>query len=293
MTTRLEAAARRLVRANGKLDNATAFFWQFDSIDVSQLPYGTGLCYAGYVGGNWPTYSALLRLFAGHHILSIAVNAGQNAECLDIETGDATIAQAYAWYNRQKSRGVARPCLYIQASNMSALEATMAANGIARGSYRLWSAHYTNSAHLCAPNACGYGRSQADATQFSMTAMGRNLDESMLRPDFFGTPAVPTPPKPGNGYAVTTAAPGWWKGQGTLAGRGIDGNTWYTATVDGIHWTTPSRIQPSLKGSAVYHVKTGAPGWWKGTIVFAANGTDNKRYHTSTANGSTWGIPRA
>jgi hypothetical protein len=45
---------------------------------------------AGYVGGHWPTYNQLVKDFPHAHKLSIAVFASEDADCLDIEKGDAT-----------------------------------------------------------------------------------------------------------------------------------------------------------------------------------------------------------
>jgi GH25 family lysozyme M1 (1,4-beta-N-acetylmuramidase) len=93
-------------------------------------------------------------------------------------------------------------------------------------------------------------------------------------------------------YHVTTAAPGRWIGPVTLTGTGTDNNTWYTATADGVHWSAPSRSQPALTGSATFQIKSEAPGWWRGTLVLAGNGTDHNRWHTSTADGANWSTPR-
>jgi Glycosyl hydrolases family 25 len=92
-------------------------------------------------------------------------------------------------------------------------------------------------------------------------------------------------------FHVNADAPGWWKGQVTLTGTGTNNKTYYTATVDGVHWSAPSQSEPKLAGSATFHVSSNPPGWWKGTIVLAGNGTDNQRYHTSTANGFNWSTP--
>jgi Glycosyl hydrolases family 25 len=93
-------------------------------------------------------------------------------------------------------------------------------------------------------------------------------------------------------YHVTADAPGWWAGQVTITGTGTDDKTWYTATVDGVHWSAPSKSEPALAGAATFHVKSDAPGWWKGTIVLAGDGTDGNRWHTSTADGANWSTPK-
>ena len=155
----------------------------YDSITINQIPK-TAQYVAGYVGGYWPTYSSLRKAFPKATLLSIAVNATQNADVLDVETGDASIADVYAWINRQHARGVARPVIYIQASNVDRLMLTMNANGFKRSSYRLWSAHYAGN-HICAPNTCGQVKTAADGTQWTDQAQGKNLDQSTLLPTFF------------------------------------------------------------------------------------------------------------
>jgi hypothetical protein len=176
----------------------------WDDITVSSLPSGGSYAYAGYTAGLWPTFHELERRFPGHRLLDIAVFASDNATCLDIERGDATIAEAPAWFERQVARGVYRPVLYIQASGLKGLEQVMAAHHIPRHAYRIWSAHYTNKAHLCAPKSCGYGLSEADGCQWTSTALGINLDRSLLLPNFFDPrPAPPKPPTP------KPATPSW------------------------------------------------------------------------------------
>lgn len=155
----------------------------FDSIEISQIPaYADAV--AGYVGGAWPTFSLLASAFPNAHRLSIAISASEDAEALDIETGDATPAQAPGWAKRQQARGVARPVLYANLSTMPAVLSELSAAGIPRSQVRLWSAHYGAGAHICGPSTCGHGTAM-DGTQWTDTALGRNLDQSLLSADFF------------------------------------------------------------------------------------------------------------
>lgn len=193
----LSAFARRLAHTSGRLDATRPYITMWDDITVSSMPTGGSYAYAGYVDGMWPTYAELEKRFPGHRLLSIAVFAADNAECLDIENGDATIAEAPGWYERQAARGIYRPALYTSASQLKALEQVMTAHHVPRSNYRLWAAHYTNKAHLCAPGSCGYGLSEADACQFTSSALGINLDRSLLLPSFFDPrPVPPKPPAP-------------------------------------------------------------------------------------------------
>lgn len=158
----------------------------YDSIDVTQIP-ADAYAVAGYVGGNWPTYPSLVKRFPAAHRLSIAVFASQDAECLDIEKGDATPQEAPGWVQRQLNRGVKLPVLYTSVSAADGLLALLKANGISRSEVRLWTAHYTYKEHFCS-SACGFGFTGiADATQWDDKALGRNLDISVVSPGFFLT----------------------------------------------------------------------------------------------------------
>lgn len=157
----------------------------FDSIDVSQLPAGSGYAYAGYVDGHWPTYSAVKAKFPNAHVLSITV-FGNNASCADVEAGDMTNASVYDWFKRQVANKVFRPVVYTSVSNMNPMVATMTANGFARSSYRLWSAHYGAGMHICGPATCRLTSTACDGTQWTDNALGRNLDQSVLNDNFFG-----------------------------------------------------------------------------------------------------------
>jgi hypothetical protein len=128
----------------------TVTLTMYDSTNVGALPHGAD-AYAGYVEGLFPTFAALKRQFAasGAHLLSIAVFASGDAECLDIEPGDATNAQAPGWVKRQLARGAHRPCLYTSVGNMDALVTALGGAAISRAAVRLWSAHYGQGKHIC------------------------------------------------------------------------------------------------------------------------------------------------
>jgi peptidoglycan hydrolase-like protein with peptidoglycan-binding domain len=178
----------------------------YDSIDVRQIPANAAYA-AGYTSGHWPTYAnGSLKAHLPHaRLLSIAVTAAHDAECLDIETGDAVNWQAPGWIRRQHARGVKRPVLYTSASNVGALINVCSMNGLNRWKdYVIWAAHYTRR-HKCSPAACGYPA--ADGTQWTSRALGRTLDQSLLEDAFFayigdGTPTSPPKPPVNNANAT-------------------------------------------------------------------------------------------
>jgi hypothetical protein len=159
----------------------------FDSVTVDEIP-GEAKAVAGYTSGNFPTFPELVKRFPHALKLSIAVTASHDADCLDVEAGDAAPEEAPAWVRRQKSGGsphVRKPVVYSSLSQMPGILAKLAGAGIGRDEVLLWTAHYTDSPHVCTP-ACGLGfATNADATQWTKTALGRNLDQSLCSGSFF------------------------------------------------------------------------------------------------------------
>lgn len=152
-------------------------FTMFDTTNPgTTLPVQHPQAVAGYVNGAWPSYNGLLKRYPGAKHLSIAVNAGADARCLDVETGDATPADAPAWVRRQHARGVARPVVYANTSTMPAVIAALEADHIKRDEYLVWTAHYTGVAHI---------EPGSDATQWESVERGAsNYDTSLCQPWF-------------------------------------------------------------------------------------------------------------
>lgn len=153
----------------------------YDSVDLTQVPEHAQAV-AGYVDGKWPTFSEVKRRWPNVKHLSIAVSASADAECLDIETGDATVAEAVDWLVRQERRGVVCPVFYVERSRLPELVALLMRAGVASDRYRIWSAHYTDVPHI---------DRGAGATQWTDHALGLNLDESLCGPEFFSPKAGP------------------------------------------------------------------------------------------------------
>lgn len=204
----------------------------YDDVTLGLLPSGP-FAYAGYVNGTFENFAALKQRFPGAVLLDIAVSANTNATCLDVENGDATIAQIFSWFKAQLARGVFRPVIYTSAGNLGHLHATMQANGFARGTYRVWSAHYGSGMHICGPTTCGFtvGGGSADGTQWTDVALGRSLDESLLLPNFFdGKPKPQGATQP----TVVTASARWTNATIRWAGaRGVDHYEVYLAGAGG------------------------------------------------------------
>ena len=151
----------------------------FDDTTVSLIPI-TARAVAGYVNGAYQTVSALRVRFKGRRIVTIAVNSLGRAMFLDIERGNATIADAPDWWRRNPhARG-----FYIAESEAAELVAYLEAHGIHRHEYVLWTAHYDGTRHICGPKSCGCAV-EADGTQWTDTANGKSLDESWLHLSFW------------------------------------------------------------------------------------------------------------
>lgn len=167
---KLNEQRRRELHPNEKL------ITMYDSVDVGQIP-DKPEAVAGYVGGKYATYSEIQRRFPVARKLSIAVTAAQVGSCLDVETGDATPADAPPWVRRMKRIGVRRPCLYANLSTMPTVKRELLRAGILLKEVRLWVADPDGSYQHIPP---GY-----DACQWWWKAKGRNLDQSVCREDFF------------------------------------------------------------------------------------------------------------
>lgn len=167
----------------------------FDDINVDLIPKDAKAV-AGYIGGHWPTYNRVVQMFPHARHLSVAVSTLYDADCLDVEPGDAPISLAPAWVKRQlklraqgvKTYNTTLPVLYTSASWGANLINACSKAGLRYGKdYFWWSAHYNPALgkHLCSPK-CGFGiKVQAHATQFTDMALGKHLDESFVTPGFF------------------------------------------------------------------------------------------------------------
>ncbi len=162
----------------------------FDDVDVSLLPQAD--YYAGYADGIFANIAAIHSRFPAAGILSIAVRASDVADALDVEPFDATTSQAVPWFKLALSRGVTKPCIYSSVSNINTIVDLFNKAGIPRTAYRLWSAHYGLGSHICGPTTCKATEFACDATQFTSTAEGKSLDESVALSTFF-SPVIPPP----------------------------------------------------------------------------------------------------
>lgn len=166
--------------------------YMFDDVNVGLIPWDAKII-AYYADGTYANGNAIRARFPHATLVSIAVRASDDAEALDVEPYDATIADVYNWLKRQLARGVWRPVLYISGGRVDQMMLTMNANGFKRSEYRIWSAHYTGTPHVCGPHSCGVTREQCDWTQYTNTADSSSLDESLLTDEPVFTAPKPNP----------------------------------------------------------------------------------------------------
>lgn len=159
----------------------------FDSIQDNFPTHAVAV--AGYDAGNWPTVHFLwFKRYRARYKLDICIHVDEDGHALDIENGDADLDSRVAdWVTRQIARGIHRPVLYISVSRVDDLVQLLESHGIQRAEFKIWSAHYDSplGAHVCGPSTCHECRVPCDGTQWTSKALGRNLDESLVNPDFF------------------------------------------------------------------------------------------------------------
>jgi len=171
-----------------------ALITMYDTSQNGQFPPGAQ-AYAAYVDGrdgDQPNYAHVVATFPQARHLSITV-FDADADAADVENGAMNPSDIPGWHARQVARGITRPVIYASASTMNdEVLAVLRLAGIARPSTRLWTAHYGAGEHICAPGSCGDLCIPADGTQWSDSALGRNLDQSLLADDFFIASPVST-----------------------------------------------------------------------------------------------------
>jgi hypothetical protein len=167
----------------------------YDTALNDQFPAGAR-AYAAYVDGavgNQPNYAYIVNTFPKAEHLSVALFASNNADALDVESGAASPGDVPTWYSRQKKRGIQRPCVYASASTMAgSILPILDQAKISRSAVRLWSAHYGLGEHICGPHSCGAVPVDVDGTQWTSSALGRVLDQSLLLENFFTTSSTVT-----------------------------------------------------------------------------------------------------
>jgi hypothetical protein len=165
----------------------------YDSINVTGMPAGADV-YAGYFDGNFANIDEVIAAWPGKYHLSITPFGSDGAMCDDIEPGNVGPADGPLFFRNPGHGGAVKPWIYTMASWSTQVQQAMTAAGIARSAYFLWTGHYIGR-HLCGPATCGYGLSQADATQYDSYDQ---YDASIVSAYCFTPPALSWPLTQGN-----------------------------------------------------------------------------------------------
>lgn len=166
------AKAKKIVTRHPKPKPVAGPITMYDAVTVTNIPAGAQAV-AGYVNGRYQTVHELEARFPRAKLLTIAVTADADADCLDVENGDATPEQAPQWVHRQLARRVKRPCIYANRSTMPAVWAALTRVGIERDEVRLWVADWTGEPHIPAPyDACQWHGGVDVAYDQSLTLAG-------------------------------------------------------------------------------------------------------------------------
>jgi hypothetical protein len=190
-------------------------YTMLDSVDTNILFANAGPAHAlaGYMDGSWPTWDQIAPRYgkSGKFLLSIDVTNQPviGAQALDIENGDASVGDAPGWAKATAAAGKKAkdlryyPKLYCSIGMGESLVTTCTRAGVKRNTYMYWSAHYGAGPHICGPKTCG-AAVQADATQWTDTYLGLNLDASLCYGYFFAGPPVVPPHGPVRRIAIGT-----------------------------------------------------------------------------------------
>lgn len=149
--------------------------YAYDSVTLSAAPSDPEYVLA-YIDGDFANVDQARRDFPNAKILTISVHGAPGADYYDVEAGDLTFSQAVQVALRETQAGRV-PGFYCSRDNFTTLIQMLRAAGVRH--YRRWSAHYGAGVHICSPHSCGW-QYYADGTQFTQTADGRNLDESLI-----------------------------------------------------------------------------------------------------------------
>jgi hypothetical protein len=161
----------------------------YDSITVSEDPAGAPV-YAGYYDGAFANMGALRARFgSSKRYVAVTALGNRGADYADVEPGDLSNSSIVSfWRSKAPWAG-----FYTFADNLQPLIDTLAAAGIKRSQYGLWSAHWTGY-HICGPVTCGFPA--ADGTQY---ASNNAFDTSVISASFWAPVVKPvgpvTPPK--------------------------------------------------------------------------------------------------
>lgn len=166
---------------------------QYDDVTVSLIP-ASAQAVLGYTDGRFANRTAMKAMFPKAKQTFLCVQGTDfTADGVDSEKGDASIEAVVAFCHAKIKMGK-KPIAYTFLAQMQEMANAIFAAGIPRDQVLFMCAHVTEKPHICGPE-CGLDLSfTVDATQWTFTALGRSLDESLCTPEFFERDLVPPAP---------------------------------------------------------------------------------------------------
>ncbi len=165
--------------------------FMLDSITPEVIPTGAADIVGLYVNGTYkcdPTQATRLAQ-GGAEIAWISVDtASDEGDVLDIENGDATPQSAPAWYDARQKAGAGELTLYVNRTNLAAVQAAMGTRD-----YRLWVATLDGTTAVSGYDALA---GPAAVQCLSAAMMGVNVDGSLVFDDTWKPKTIPAPPDP-------------------------------------------------------------------------------------------------
>jgi hypothetical protein len=160
----------------------------YDSVSASGMP-DDGAFYCFYSAGAFANGTAVKADHPSKLYLGITPTLSNvaGADCLDIENGDATPADAPSFVKSAQPPNLNLPALYASESNIAAINSACSAAGISRDKYYLFQADWNDADSLPAG---------VDIAQYENTP---EYDKDIAASYVFkgSTPPIPpTPPKP-------------------------------------------------------------------------------------------------
>ena len=114
-----------------------------DSVTPANLPAGFDL-YGGYDDGLYNNINAIKAMYPTKTVIHFTVFASDNfGDCLDVENGDATPAQAPGWIKMRRAAGHGGPLVYCSEAAWSQVRQAFQSAGVPEPGY--WIAGYPGS----------------------------------------------------------------------------------------------------------------------------------------------------
>lgn len=148
----------------------------YSSVDTDLIPRSAPVVFA-YATGSYAQIGAVHEHCPRSRVVSICTEGRAVCGMYDFEAGALLYSEVNDIVNFAHNHGIRRPIVYAALDAMQMEVRPRLEGSFSRDSYRLVPAHFTDSPELPA---------WADGVEWTQTALGRNLNEYLLRDDFLG-----------------------------------------------------------------------------------------------------------